>query len=78
MRSRAPEEMNDKILRYLSAASYVVFHSVLRSGGGKHGLAFFGSFFGHAKMNIRLLLSYFIDYLKSFLDKLFCASLINF
>ena len=43
MRSRAPEGLNE-ILRCLSVASCVVFHSVLRSGGNPLGQAWAGLF----------------------------------
>ena len=43
MRSRAPEGLNE-ILRCLSVASCIVFHSVLRSGGNPLGQAWAGLF----------------------------------
>jgi hypothetical protein len=57
MRSRAPEEMNDQILRCLSVASCVVFRSFLRSAGNPLGQAwdwpFLIRFLATQKMNIR-------------------------
>jgi hypothetical protein len=55
IRSRAPQEMNDQILRCLSEASCVVFHSVLRSAGNPLGLVwdwpFLVRFLAMQKMN---------------------------
>lgn len=52
MRSRASQVCSDKHDGCLSAASLPLCPSGLRSAGNpqdEHGLAFFGSFFGHAK-----------------------------
>jgi hypothetical protein len=55
IRSRAPQEMNDQILRCLSVASFVVFHSFMRREGNPLGLVwdwpFWVRFLATQKMN---------------------------